>query len=56
MPPPKAFRGANAEASMLFDIFAFTNRGVYIPEPQFVNPLFGNGFLNWVLVIAFLLS
>ena len=55
MPAPKAFRGANAESSMLFDMFAFTNRGVYVPEPQFVNPLFGNGFLNWVLVIAFLL-
>ena len=55
MPAPKAFRGANAEASMLFDMFAFTNRGVYVPEPQFVNPVFGNGFLNWLLVIAFLL-
>ena len=27
MPAPKAFRGANAEASMLFEMFAFTNRG-----------------------------
>ncbi len=55
MPAPKAFRGANAESSMLFDMFAFTNRGVYIPAPQFANPLFENGLLNWVLVIAFLL-
>ena len=55
MPAPKAFRGANAESSMLFDMFAFTNRGVYIPAPQFSNALFENGFLNWVLVIALLL-
>ena len=54
MPAPKAFRGANAEASMLFDMFAFTNRGAYIPAPQFSNPFFANDFLNWVLVIVIL--
>ena len=56
MPAPKAFRGANAESSMLFDMFAFTNRGVYIPAPQFSNPFFANDFLNWVLVIVILLG
>ena len=55
MPAPKAFRGANAESSMLFDMFAFTNRGVYIPAPQFSNALFESEFLNWVSVIGFLL-
>ena len=56
MPAPKAFRGADAEASMLFDMFAFTNRGVYIPAPQFAAPIFANGFLNWVLVLAVLVG
>ena len=56
MPAPKAFRGANAESSMLFDMFAFTNRGIYIPAPQFSNPLFANDFLNWVLVIVILVG
>ncbi len=55
MPAPKAFRGANAESSMLFEMFAFTNRGVYIPAPKFSNALFENEFLNWVLVIVLLL-
>ena len=54
MPPPKTFRGANAESSMILDMFAFTNRGVYIPSPQFANPLFASGFLNGILVIAIL--
>ena len=56
MPAPKAFRGANAESSMLFDMFAFTNRGIYIPAPQFSNPLFANDFLNWILVIVILVG
>ena len=33
LPQPRAFRGENPEASMLFDAFAFTGRGVYIPKP-----------------------
>ncbi|MDO6797820.1 amino acid ABC transporter permease [Shimia thalassica] len=33
MPAPRAFRGDEPEASMLFDAIAFTNRGVYIPAP-----------------------
>ncbi|MDJ0822657.1 MAG: ABC transporter permease subunit [Paracoccaceae bacterium] len=33
MPAPRAFRGEDAEATMLFGAFAFTNRGVYIPKP-----------------------
>ncbi len=40
LPAPKAFRGENATASMyLSDSVAFTNRGVYIPEPLFSNPI-----------------
>ncbi len=40
MPPPKAFRGENPEASMMvFDSVAVTNRGIYIPEPLFSRSL-----------------
>jgi general L-amino acid transport system permease protein len=33
LPAPRAFRGDDPEASMLFGAFAFTNRGVYVPRP-----------------------
>jgi len=49
MPSPREFRGDNAEASMLFDAFAFTNRGVYIPAP-----VWGPGSL--VVVLTFIAS
>jgi general L-amino acid transport system permease protein len=52
MPGPRAFRGDNATASMLFDAFAFTNRGVYVPGPWFEHGVFGSAALNWLLVIA----
>jgi len=36
LPPPKAFRGENPEATMkLGETVAVTNRGIYIPEPLF---------------------
>ncbi len=34
-PQPKDFRGDNATASMFLDSVAFTNRGWYIPKPEF---------------------
>ncbi|QGX97115.1 ABC transporter permease subunit [Roseovarius faecimaris] len=49
LPSPRAFRGDDAEASMLFDAFAFTNRGVYVPKP-----ILDSG--GWIVVITFLLS
>jgi general L-amino acid transport system permease protein len=49
MPAPRAFRGDDATASMLFDTFAFTNRGVYIPAP-----IWGPGSI--VVVLTFLAS
>ena len=49
LPGPRAFRGDDPTATMLFDAFAFTNRGVYIPKP-----VWGDGSL--VVVIAFLAS
>ena len=40
LPAPKAFRGENATATMyVSDSMAFTNRGVYVPEPLFSNPI-----------------
>jgi general L-amino acid transport system permease protein len=40
MPEPKEFRGENPTAHMsLFDSIAVTNRGVYVPQPQFANSL-----------------
>lgn len=40
MPAPNAFRGDTPTASMnLFDSVAITNRGVYIPAPQFSRSL-----------------
>ena len=49
MPPPSAFRGDDPAASMPFGAFAFTNRGVYIPQPQF-EPL------GWVVLGIFVAS
>ena len=54
MPSPRDFRGDDPASSMLFDIFAFTNRGVYVPGPYFTRGIGGadGSALNWALVIA----
>ncbi|MCM2563219.1 ABC transporter permease subunit [Lutimaribacter sp. EGI FJ00015] len=49
LPQPRDFRGDNAEASMLWDMFAFTGRGFYSPKP-----LFGPG--SAVVVAVFFAS
>ena len=49
MPAPRDFRGDNPEATMLFDAFAVTNRGIYIPAP-----VWGPGSI--VVVLTFLAS
>ncbi len=49
LPQPKAFRGENPEATMLWDAFAFTGRGFYIPKP-----VFNDGSLAVILI--FILS
>ncbi len=54
MPGPREFRGAEPTASMLFDLFAFTNRGVYTPMPVFGNGFFASSALNWLVVLAVL--
>ena len=49
LPGPRSFRGDDATATMLFDAFAFTNRGVYVPAP-----VWGSGSL--IVVLTFVLS
>ncbi len=49
LPAPRAFRGDDPAASMLFGAVAFTNRGVYIPAP-----VMGPG--SMVVVLTFLAS
>jgi general L-amino acid transport system permease protein len=49
MPAPRDFRGDTPEATMLFDAFAFTNRGVYTPAP-----VWGSGSL--IVVLTFIAS
>jgi len=51
LPGPREFRGDNATSSMVLDLFAFTNRGIYVPMPFFESGLFGNATLNWLLVL-----
>ena len=53
MPQPRDFRGDSATASMsVFDSVAVTNRGVYIPSIEFVNPIFTETWMNWLLLLA----
>ncbi|WP_306153560.1 amino acid ABC transporter permease [Roseovarius sp. MMSF_3281] len=37
LPAPSAFRGDDPDRTMLLDAFAFTNRGVYIPKPVWLE-------------------
>jgi len=37
LPAPSAFRGETPSASMLFEAVAFTNRGVYVPRPVWMD-------------------
>ena len=49
LPQPRAFRGDNPEATMLFDAFAFTGRGIYMPKPVMYEG-------GWIVVASFILS
>ncbi len=51
MPAPRAFRGEDPEATMLLGLFAFTNRGVYIPGPEFSRSILGSASLDWLLIL-----
>jgi general L-amino acid transport system permease protein len=50
MPAPRDFRGDDATAGMLFDAFAFTNRGVYSPAPVI------DGASGWIVIGVFIAS
>lgn len=58
MPSPRDFRGDDPASSMLLDLFAFTNRGVYVPGPYFTRGVGGadGSIINWLLVIATLVG
>lgn len=56
MPGPREFRGDDPSASMVLDLFAFTNRGVYTPMPMFESGLFASAALNWLLVLVVLIG
>ncbi|MGG7564697.1 amino acid ABC transporter permease [Rhodovulum sp. DZ06] len=47
LPQPRDFRGADAEASMFLDAFAFTGRGFYAPAPVWNE---GSYLVVWALV------
>ncbi len=48
-PAPAAFRGEEPEASLLFGLVAFTNRGTYVPAPVWGE---GAGALGLVLLAS----
>ncbi len=63
LPRPRAFKGDDAEASMLFDIMAFTNRGIFAPSPSFTNSFAAtaesgatSSWMDWVLILAVLVA
>ncbi|MFK7765581.1 MAG: amino acid ABC transporter permease [Roseobacter sp.] len=49
LPPPNAFRGDTPSSTMVLDLFAFTNRGIYLPAP-----VWGPG--SMVVVATFIAS
>ena len=56
MPGPREFRGDNATSSMVLDLFAFTNRGVYVPGPVFENGFASGGLNGLVILLALVWS
>jgi general L-amino acid transport system permease protein len=60
LPAPNAFRGENATSSMFLGISAFTNRGVYLPGPEFSRIFGETGILSagigWLCAIAILVG
>ncbi len=58
MPGARDYLGEDPQRDMLAGLFAFTNRGVYVPAPYFTSGFGGaeGSGLNWLLVIAVLLA
>lgn len=56
MPGARAYLGEDPERNMLAGLFAFTNRGVYIPAPFFQSGFGGEdgSLLNWLVVLVVL--
>ena len=55
LPQPRDFRGEDASASMLFDLFAFTGRGFYLPRPYF-GAEWAAGGTGWLIVLGLLVA
>lgn len=55
LPQPREFRGDDATASMVFDMFAFTGRGFYAPRPFFTAE-WAAGSTGYLIVIALLIA
>lgn len=49
LPAPSAFRGDDPDRTMFLDAFAFTNRGVYIPKPVWLE---GSGIVVGVFIAS----
>lgn len=49
LPQPRSFRGENPEATMLWDAFAFTGRGIYTPKPILYD---GSSFVVAALILS----
>jgi general L-amino acid transport system permease protein len=49
LPQPRAFRGEDAEATMLFDAIAITGRGVYFPRPVWLEG-------SWIVLVALVIG
>ena len=58
MPTAKSYLGENPDREMLAGLFAFTNRGVYVPAPFFTSGIGGEegSAYNWLLVIGVLVA
>ncbi|KIN70635.1 Glutamate/glutamine/aspartate/asparagine transport system permease protein [Sulfitobacter noctilucae] len=58
LPGARAYLGEDPERNMLAGMFAFTNRGVYVPAPFFTTGFGGEegSGLNWLLVIGVLIA
>ncbi|MEP6066643.1 MAG: ABC transporter permease subunit [Paracoccaceae bacterium] len=52
MPGARSYLGEDPDRDMLIGLFAFTNRGVYVPAPSFMNA----GAVGWLLLGAVLLG
>ncbi|MCC1494146.1 amino acid ABC transporter permease [Cognatishimia sp. F0-27] len=55
LPQPRDFRGDSPEASMFLDLFAFTGRGFYFPQPYFTVE-WATGSTGWLIIIALLVG